>query len=162
MTDEKKPKIPPPPLRPPMAKPPQASGPAKAAFPQVASRPQGVPVRPPAPAAKAPQVQTPAAKYSSAANSSASSEVDEIRKQMESQIMGLQNQLQEEKEKLLMQTVRAKEEEAMAAKVEESLKDIQDRVRREPRERAEKNEHETQNDHPFQVSPPSAYFCARS
>jgi hypothetical protein len=63
-----------------------------------------------------------------------SSEVDEIRRQMESQVIQLQRQLQEEKEKLLLQTVRAKEEEAMAAKVEESLKDIQDRLRREKRE----------------------------
>ena len=135
MTDEKKPKIPPPPLRPPQMKPPQqGAGPAKAGFPPPAPRPQGAPARPPAPAARPTQDQPPATRYAPGNLPSASSEVDEIRKHMESQIMGLQNQLQEEKEKLLMQTVRAKEEEAMAAKVEESLKDIQDRLRREKRE----------------------------
>ncbi|OGS19507.1 MAG: hypothetical protein A2219_08435 [Elusimicrobia bacterium RIFOXYA2_FULL_50_26] len=57
-----------------------------------------------------------------------------MRRQMEAQVIELQKQLQEEREKLLLQTVRAKEEEAMASKVEESLKDIQDRLRREKRE----------------------------
>jgi hypothetical protein len=67
-------------------------------------------------------------------SSQPASDVDGIRQQMETQINTLQRQLQGEREKMLLQTVRAKEEEVMAAKVEESLKDIQDRLRREKRE----------------------------
>ncbi len=135
MADDKKPKIPPlPPQRPPMPKPAGGATIPKAGLPPQAPRPQGVPVKPVMPAMKPPVAEQAPAKYAQGNLSPASSEVDEIRKQMESQIMGLQYQLQEEKEKLLLQTVRAKEEEAMAAKVEESLKDIQDRLRREKRE----------------------------
>ena len=63
-----------------------------------------------------------------------SDEIDDVRHQLESKIGELEKRLQEEREKILLQEVRAKEEEAMAAKVEDSIKDIQDRLRREIRE----------------------------
>jgi hypothetical protein len=63
-----------------------------------------------------------------------SPEVEALQRQMDAQVVELQRQLQEEREKILLQKIRAKEEEAMSAKVEESLKDIQDRLRRERRE----------------------------
>lgn len=133
MVDDKKPKMPPPlpggklPARPaagPVARPPlpSAGGVAKPFIAPASLRPVApAPAMPGRPAAAAP-------------SNASSSELDEMRRQMETQINTLNQQLQEEKEKLLLQTVRAKEEEAMAAKVEDSLKDIQDRLRREKRE----------------------------
>ncbi|MFH2070611.1 MAG: hypothetical protein ABIJ11_05295, partial [Elusimicrobiota bacterium] len=59
---------------------------------------------------------------------------DLTRKHFESQIQELQRQLMEEREKLLLQTVRTKEEESLASRVEESIKDIQDKLRREKKE----------------------------
>ena len=133
MADEKKPKLPPPlPTgRPGLARPP-AAGPRPPA-PPMPVKLQGAAPRPPLAGAK--PSETPAAGRQAPGTAPfGSSEVDEVRKHMETQIAALSQQLQDEREKLLMQTVRVKEEEAMAAKVEESLKDIQDRLRREKRE----------------------------
>lgn len=130
MPEEKKPeprRVPPPlppnraPSRPQVSRPavpPMPARPAPQARPQLPASP----ARKPAPAPSDPEREQ------------LSSEIDDMRHQMDSQIIELQKQLQEEREKLLLQTVRAKEEEAMASKVEESLKDIQDRLRREKRE----------------------------
>lgn len=145
MADDKKPKIPPP-L--PGAKPyaniptpasirpraPLGAQPSVPAAPGRPLTPPSAPARPAAPAGK-PAMGMPSARGGQSSGPVVpSSEIEEVRKQMESQVFELQRQLQEEREKLLLQTVKAKEEEAMASKVEESLKDIQDRLRREKRE----------------------------
>ncbi|MBN1824107.1 MAG: hypothetical protein JW803_07295 [Endomicrobiales bacterium] len=139
MIDDKKPKVPPP-------LPGQKGAPKP---PQNAPKPPLNAPKPPLPAGAAapkpavpgpkpsPKPSMPARQEQQARGEQAypvSSEIDEMKRELELQIMSLQSQLQEEKEKLLLQTVRAKEEEAMAAKVEESLKDIQDKLRREKRE----------------------------
>ena len=95
-------------------RPPSAGG----AFPKPPMKPAARPGNAPAPSM----------------DKASSDEVEEVRRQLETQMMDLQKQLQEEREKALLQTVRVKEEEALASKVEESLKDIQDRLRREKRE----------------------------
>jgi len=61
-------------------------------------------------------------------------EAEQAKRQMEIQLQELQRMLLEEREKLMMQTIKTKEEEALAAKVEESIRDIQERLRREKRE----------------------------
>ena len=51
--------------------------------------------------------------------------------QQESQIQELQRQLMEERERFLLQTVKSKEEEVLTTKVEESIREIQDKLRKE-------------------------------
>lgn len=53
---------------------------------------------------------------------------------LERQVEELQKQLLEEREKHLIQTIRTKEEEVTATRVEESIRSIQDKLRREKRE----------------------------
>jgi len=135
MTDEKKPKLPPP--LPQGKFPPKPNQGAKLPLPPLAG-PKAAPKFPTAapmmPPVRTPERQAAQSELQVEAHGASSSELEEMRKQMDAQISGLQRQLQEEREKLLLQTVRAKEEEALASKVEESLKDIQDRLRREKRE----------------------------
>ncbi len=61
-------------------------------------------------------------------------ETDSLKNQMEQQIADLEKKLLEEREKVLLASLRSKEEEAVSAKVETSIKDIQDKLRREKRE----------------------------
>src|SRR5205085_2119576 len=49
-------------------------------------------------------------------------------------ISDLEKKLLEEREKVLLASLRTKEEEAVSAKVETSIKEIQDKLRREKRE----------------------------
>ena len=53
---------------------------------------------------------------------------------MEGRIAELEKKLMEEREKVLLASLRSKEEEAVSAKVETSIKEIQDKLRREKRE----------------------------
>lgn len=53
---------------------------------------------------------------------------------LQKQIIDLQVNLQQEREKLLLQAMKSKEEESMATKVEDSIRDIQERIRREKRD----------------------------
>ncbi|MDI6756504.1 MAG: hypothetical protein QME32_00610 [Endomicrobiia bacterium] len=53
---------------------------------------------------------------------------------LQKQIIDLQANLQQEREKLLLQAMKSKEEESMATKVEDSIRDIQERIRREKRD----------------------------
>jgi hypothetical protein len=164
MADEKFPNVPPPPLpgrkppekplvgpaMPPAGAPPQPPAgqpgmpPAKPAMPGVPRPPvAGMPPRPVPPLknVQPPRPGVPPAKPGAAKPvapaapaATGSPELDQMQQQMDAQVADLQRQLQEEREKLLFQKLRAKEEEAMSAKVEESLKDIQDRLRREKRD----------------------------
>jgi len=121
MTDEKKPKLPPP--LPQGKFPPKPNQGAKLPLPPLAG-PKAAPKFPTAapmmPPVRTPERQAAQSELQVEAHGASSSELEEMRKQMDAQISGLQRQLQEEREKLLLQTVRAKEEEALASKVEES------------------------------------------
>lgn len=78
--------------------------------------------RKPAPAPAAAEVDNSAAK------------TDRIKDEYEKKLADLEKKLQEEREKLLINQIKSREEEATAAKVEVSLKELQDRMRRDRRE----------------------------
>jgi len=58
-------------------------------------------------------------------------EQENARKTLESQLGEMQKELKDEREKLMMQALKAKEEEALSARVETQLREIQDRLKRE-------------------------------
>lgn len=62
------------------------------------------------------------------------SEAESANKELENRIGDLEKKLLEEREKVLLASLRGKEEEAISAKVETSIKDIQDKLRREKKE----------------------------
>lgn len=130
MIDDKRPKLPPPLPGKPRAGAVPPGGPKPPGMPGMPKMPPpGAPPRaavPPAPGAP------PAARP--AAQSGFTADVELLKRQMEGQIAELQQQLSGEREKQLLARVREHEEEAMSAKVEVSLKDIQERLRREKRE----------------------------
>ncbi len=61
-------------------------------------------------------------------------EAEAAKSDLEGKIAELEKRLMEEREKVLLASLRSKEEEAVSAKVETSIKDIQDKLRREKRE----------------------------
>jgi chromosome segregation ATPase len=63
-----------------------------------------------------------------------SAKADRVKDEYEKKLADLEKKLQEEREKLLVNQLKSREEEATAAKVEISLKELQDRMRRDRRE----------------------------
>lgn len=127
MTDDKKPKLP----------PPLPGKPRAGAVPPGGPKPPGMPGMPKLPPPGAPpRAAVPPAPPSTrvAPPAGIAGDVELLKRQMEGQIAELQQQLSGEREKQLLARVREHEEEAMSAKVEVSLKDIQERLRREKRE----------------------------
>lgn len=61
-------------------------------------------------------------------------EAGAAKEDLETKIVDLEKRLTEEREKVLLASLRSKEEEAISAKVENSIKDIQDKLRREKKE----------------------------
>jgi hypothetical protein len=61
-------------------------------------------------------------------------EAENAQSDLMKRISDLEKKLMEEKEKVLLATLKSKEEEAVSAKVETSIKEIQDKLRREKRE----------------------------
>lgn len=121
-----------PPMPPAAGKPPSPPMPGLPGIPGAAApRPPsspgvpGMPPMPPAPGGAGPF--TPALGNKLA-------EADTAKTQMEQQIAELEKKLLEEREKVLLASLRSKEEEAVSAKVETSIKEIQDKLRREKRE----------------------------
>ena len=53
---------------------------------------------------------------------------------LQQKIQDLEKKLAEEREKVLLASLRSKEEEAVSSKVESSIKDIQEKLRRDRRE----------------------------
>jgi len=62
------------------------------------------------------------------------SEAENSQQLLEQKISDLEKKLMEEREKVLLASLRSKEEEAVSAKVETSIKEIQDKLRREKKE----------------------------
>lgn len=56
---------------------------------------------------------------------------EEAKKTLESQIMDLQRQLKDEHEKVMIQALKAKEDENLSVRVEQQLREMQDKLRRE-------------------------------
>lgn len=153
--DKKPPQGPPankPPLPPPLAKKPGAplpKGPVpprgqmplpRFPLPGQGSAPGSVPPRPATPSFSVPPQTpsfppTPGPVPPAAAQLDADlSEAEQAKNQLEKKVGDLEKKLMEEREKVLLASLRSKEEEAVSAKVETSIKDIQDKLRREKKE----------------------------
>lgn len=120
-----------PPMPPMGARPPMPGG----AAPQPPSA--GLPPKPPAPPSfGAPGAPPPMAPMSpsAAAVDARMKETEGVKSDLEQKVSELEKRLLEEREKVLLASLRSKEEEAISVKVETSLKDIQDKLRRERKE----------------------------
>ena len=62
------------------------------------------------------------------------SEAETAQTELQKKVADLEKRLMEEREKVLLASLRSKEEEAVSAKVETSIKEIQDKLRREKKE----------------------------
>ncbi|MBI4051364.1 MAG: hypothetical protein HY400_02545, partial [Elusimicrobia bacterium] len=130
MADEKKdpefPKPPKPPLTPPL---PPALGKGVPPLPMQKLPPMqggGVPpVKSTGPAAAGPAVPQEDLRIRDS---------EEKRKEMERKVLEMEKKLQEEREKVLLANLRSQEEAALSSKVEVSLKEIQEKLRRDRRE----------------------------
>ena len=127
--ENKKPKPAPPPLpgflrpnSPQPPKPPQFGGPPLPGFPQN-PRPQFQP------AAGLNPAGAPAE-----AGASASSQMKEEKEKLEKKILEMEKLLSQEKERALLATLKSQQDETLSSKVESSLKDIQERMRRDKRD----------------------------
>ncbi|MBI4055953.1 MAG: hypothetical protein HY399_00190 [Elusimicrobia bacterium] len=148
--DKKEPDLPKPPPMPPMGKmglpgkppplPPMGKGPLPAVPPPgspLSSSPVPVPGLPSAkpPLSGTPSFMPPAGHSPlSAGEDSRVRDLEEQKKDVERRMAEMEKKLQDEKEKVLLANLRSQEEALLSSKVEASLKDIQDKLRRERRE----------------------------